>query len=103
MVSRCSTITIGLDFQDGEAVMFEGKKAFPIIIFGLVSKFFLAAAPSFAQVPQVQHVVIVVEENTNYADVCGPNNVSMPFLCSLEPGQLLGQLLRANPPLHRQL
>ena len=37
---------------------------------------------SSAQVPQVQHVVIVLEENTDYADICGPNNVSMPFLCS---------------------
>lgn len=64
--------------------MFEGKKAFSIIIFGLALELFLAAAPSFAQVPQVQHVLIVVEENTNYADVCGPNNVSMPFLCSLK-------------------
>lgn len=39
---------------------------------------------SSAQVPQVQHVLIVVEENTDYADVCGPNHVSMPFLCSLK-------------------
>ena len=39
---------------------------------------------SSAQVPQVQHVVIVLEENTDYADICGPNNVSMPFLCSLK-------------------
>jgi hypothetical protein len=42
------------------------------------------ATISFAQVPQVQHVLIVLEENTDYADVCGPNNTSMPFLCSLK-------------------
>ena len=42
------------------------------------------ATISLAQVPQVQHVVIVLEENTDYADVCGPNNTSMPFLCSLK-------------------
>jgi hypothetical protein len=39
---------------------------------------------SSAQVPRVQHVLIVLEENTDYADICGPNNVSMPFLCSLK-------------------
>ena len=37
-----------------------------------------------AQVPQVQHVIIVLEENTDYADVCGPNNTSMPMLCGLK-------------------
>jgi hypothetical protein len=42
------------------------------------------ATISFAQVPQVQHVLIVLEENTDYADVCGPNNASMPFLCGLK-------------------
>jgi hypothetical protein len=42
------------------------------------------ATISFAQVPIVPHVVIVLEENTDYADVCGPNNTSMPFLCSLK-------------------
>jgi PKD repeat protein len=42
------------------------------------------ATISFAQVPQVRHVVIVLEENTDYADICGPNNTSMPFLCSLK-------------------
>jgi phosphatidylinositol-3-phosphatase len=42
------------------------------------------ATISFAQVPQVGHVVIVLEENTDYADVCGPNNTSMPFLCGLK-------------------
>jgi PKD repeat protein len=42
------------------------------------------ATISSAQVPQVRHVVIVLEENTDYADVCGPNNTSMPFLCSLK-------------------
>jgi len=36
------------------------------------------------QIPKVQHVFVVLEENTNYADVCGPRNVSMPFLCSLK-------------------
>jgi PKD repeat protein len=39
---------------------------------------------SRAQVPQVPHVLIVLEENTDYADVCGPNNTSMPFLCGLK-------------------
>ena len=39
---------------------------------------------AFAQVPQVQHVFIVLEENTNYAEVCGPSNTSMAFLCSLK-------------------
>jgi PKD repeat protein len=42
------------------------------------------ATISFAQVPQVQHVIVVLEENTDYADVCGPNNISMPFLCGLK-------------------
>jgi PKD repeat protein len=42
------------------------------------------AIVSPAQVPQVQHVLIVLEENTDYADVCGPNNTSMPFLCGLQ-------------------
>jgi PKD repeat protein len=42
------------------------------------------AIASFAQVPQVQHVLVVLEENTDYADVCGPNNTSMPFLCGLK-------------------
>jgi hypothetical protein len=37
------------------------------------------AAVSSAQVPQVQDVVVVLEENTDYADVCGPNNTSMPL------------------------
>lgn len=36
------------------------------------------------QIPKVQHVLFVMEENTDYADVCGPNNMSMPFLCSLK-------------------
>lgn len=36
-------------------------------------------------VPTIPHVIIVLEENTNYADVCGPRNTSMPFLCSLKP------------------
>lgn len=42
------------------------------------------AAMSSAQVPQVQHVIIVLEENTDYADVCGPNNISMPMFCALK-------------------
>lgn len=42
------------------------------------------AAISSAQVPKVQHVIIVLEENTDYADVCGPNNTSMPMLCALQ-------------------
>ena len=42
------------------------------------------AAISSAQVPKVQHVIIVLEENTDYADVCGPNNASMPMLCALK-------------------
>ncbi len=36
------------------------------------------------QIPKVQHVFVVLEEHTNYADVCGTNNMSMPFLCSLK-------------------
>ena len=60
------------------------KKTFSIIILRLALIFFIAATTSFAQVPQVQHVVIVLEENTDYADVCGPNNTSMPFLCRLK-------------------
>jgi hypothetical protein len=55
-----------------------------ILIFGRALIFFVAATTSFAQVPKVRHVLIVLEENTNYADVCGPNNTSMPFLCSLK-------------------
>jgi PKD repeat protein len=43
-----------------------------------------SAIVSSAQVPQVPHVLIVLEENTDYADVCGPNNTSMPFLCGLK-------------------
>jgi Phosphoesterase family/Abnormal spindle-like microcephaly-assoc'd, ASPM-SPD-2-Hydin len=64
--------------------MFDRKKTFSIIIFGLAVVFFTTATTSFAQVPQVPHVIIVLEENTDYADVCGPNNTSMPFLCSLK-------------------
>src|SRR5712664_3813069 len=60
------------------------KKTFSIIILRLALIFFIAATTSFAQVPQVQHVVIVLEENTDYANVCGPNNTSMPFLCRLK-------------------
>jgi Phosphoesterase family/Abnormal spindle-like microcephaly-assoc'd, ASPM-SPD-2-Hydin len=57
----------------------------PLInIIGLALIFFLAATNSFAQVPNVRHVLVVLEENTNYADVCGPDNTSMPFLCSLK-------------------
>ncbi|HLW98990.1 MAG TPA: choice-of-anchor D domain-containing protein [Candidatus Acidoferrales bacterium] len=33
----------------------------------------------------MKHVILVIEENTNYADICGPNNTSMVFLCSLKP------------------
>jgi phosphatidylinositol-3-phosphatase len=53
-------------------------------IFGFCLLVLVVTNPSYAQVPQVQHVIIVLEENTNYADVCGPNNTSMPFLCSLK-------------------
>ena len=42
------------------------------------------AAIGSAQVPQVKHVIIVLEENTDYADVCGPNNTSMSMLCALK-------------------
>ncbi len=42
--------------------------------------FFLACA-SFAAVPRVQHVYIVVEENTSYGSVIG--NSAMPYLNSL--------------------
>jgi PKD repeat protein len=56
------------------------------LIYVLQAAFIFLSCPfvSSAQVPQVQHVVIVLEENTDYADICGPNNVSMPFLCSLK-------------------
>ena len=54
------------------------------IIFGLALLFLIVTRTSLAQVPQVPHVLIVVEENTDYADVCGPNNISMPFLCGLK-------------------
>ena len=56
------------------------------VIYVLQAAFIVLGCPfvSSAQVPQVQHVVIVLEENTDYADICGPNNVSMPFLCSLK-------------------
>ena len=64
--SRTSKITLGL-------------------VFGLASLLLIGAKACFAQVPQVQHVIIVVEENTDYADVCGPNNTSsMPLLCGLQ-------------------
>src|SRR5438270_144035 len=53
------------------------------INFGLALLFLIVTRTSLAQVPQVPHVLIVVEENTDYADVCGPNNISMPFLCGL--------------------
>jgi len=59
------------------------SKGFAFIL-GFSWLFLMVAKPSFAQVPQIQHVIIVLEENTNYADVCGPNNTSMPFLCSLK-------------------
>ena len=63
--------------------------AFPIYratkpFLALAFLFLTLGRTSFAQVPQVQHVVIVLEENTNYADVCGPNTTSLPFLCSLK-------------------
>jgi len=48
----------------------------------LTSFLFLSfVAVSFAQVPQVNHVFIVLEENTNYADAIG--NPAMPYLNSL--------------------
>ena len=47
----------------------------------LISSF---ATICFAQVPQVQHVIIVLEENTDSSDICGPSVASMPFLCSLK-------------------
>ena len=55
-----------------------------MIAFGLALLVLISARTSSAQVPQVQHVIVVLEENTNYADVCGPNNSSMVFLCSLK-------------------
>jgi hypothetical protein len=39
---------------------------------------------TFAQVPQVPHVILVLEENNDYADICGPNGTGMPFLCGLK-------------------
>ena len=51
----------------------------------LLSLVIVACGQAWAQqIPKVQHVFVVLEENTNYADVCGPKNVSMPFLCSLK-------------------
>jgi phospholipase C len=53
--------------------------------FILLSLVIAACGQAWAQqIPKVQHVFVVLEENTNYADVCGPRNVSMPFLCSLK-------------------
>jgi acid phosphatase len=53
--------------------------------FILLSLIIVACGQAWAQqIPKVQHVFVVLEENTNYADVCGPKNVSMPFLCSLK-------------------
>lgn len=54
------------------------------IIFGLALLLLMVTRTSLAQVPQVAHVLIVLEENTDYTDVCGPNHVSMPFLCGLK-------------------
>ena len=56
------------------------------VIYVLQAAFIVLSCPfvSSAQVAPVKHVVIVLEENTDYADICGPNNVSMPFLCSLK-------------------
>ena len=54
------------------------------IVFGLTLLFLLVTRTSLAQVPSVPHVLIVLEENTDYADVCGPNHTSMPFLCGLK-------------------
>jgi hypothetical protein len=51
------------------------------IVILLVSFLFLLAAASFAAVPRVQHVYIVVEENTSYSSVIGSS--SMPYLNSL--------------------
>ncbi len=54
-------------------------------LFVLLPLLILACAPAWGQqIPNVQHVFVVMEENTNFADVCGPNNVSMPFLCGLK-------------------
>src|SRR5437667_12409945 len=64
--SRTSKITLGL-------------------VFGLASLLLIGAKASFAQVPQVQHVIIVAEENAAYADLRGPNSTSsMPLSCGHE-------------------
>ncbi len=53
--------------------------------FALLPLMIFACGPAWAQqVPNVQHVFVVMEQNTNFADVCGPNKVSMPFLCGLK-------------------
>jgi acid phosphatase len=53
--------------------------------FALLPLMLLACVPAWGQqIPNVQHVFVVMEQNTNFADVCGPNNVSMPFLCGLK-------------------
>jgi phosphatidylinositol-3-phosphatase len=45
----------------------------------------LATGPARAQqIPRVQHVLVVLEANANYADVCGPNRITMPLLCGLK-------------------
>ena len=56
------------------------------IIYALQASLLILSCTSVsrAQIPQVPHVLIVLEENTDYADVCGPNNTSMPFLCGLK-------------------
>jgi len=53
--------------------------------FALLPLMLLACVPAWGQqIPNVRHVFVVMEQNTNFADVCGPNNVSMPFLCGLK-------------------
>lgn len=64
--------------------MFLRCKTLSITFLSLPLLFLFAAKNSLAQIPKVQHVLIVLEENTNYAEVCGPTRTSMPFLCSLK-------------------
>ena len=52
--------------------------------FLLMLMIFAGGEAGAQQLPKVRHVIIVLEENTDYADVCGPRNTSMPFLCSLK-------------------
>ena len=65
----------------GEAVMSKRSAKFKII-FGLALLFLIVTRTSLAQVPQVPHVLIVVEENTDYAE----QYQHAVFVWPVEPG-----------------